>query len=225
MDCNPGTTVAPVEEMSSQRQDAFGQSLLFISARSPFARRVRLALLEHGVPFEERVVDVFKPQPELAALNPLSRVPTLRLSDGSVLAESQLILDAFYATRPDSPWAVEAGHPALFWSAMALGLCEKSVEFYLESLRPEGSRDPELLEEIRGVVTRVLEKFDGYMADRETILPGRLTQVDLDMGTALAYLSLRYSKSWKGRFSHASDFLRRLEERPTFQATRPPAPG
>lgn len=205
----------------------FHDSMLFVSARSPFARRVRLALLEHGVRFEEKVLDVFKPNPELIALNPLARVPTMRFADGSVLVESEKILETFYRAHPKSPLLPldEAERvTAHFWSAMALGLCEKTVEYYMETLRPESARDAELLSEIRDIATRVIERFDSFLSDRETILPGRVTQADLDMGTALAYFSLRYSAQWKSRYTHASDFLHRLDERPSFQATRPPAP-
>ena len=205
----------------------FNDSLLMISARSPFARRVRLAFREHGIQYEERVFDVFKPNPELIALNPLARVPVLRFKDGSVLAESEKILELFYRANPQSPLLPPdtAGQvTAHFWSAMALGLCEKMIEFYLESLRPEAARDAELITEVRDIATRVIERFDALIAERETIVPGRLTQADLDMGTALAYVSLRYSAQWTSRYTHASDFLRRLDDRPSFQATRPPAP-
>lgn len=203
----------------------FNHSLLFVSARSPFARRVRLTFLEHGVSFEEKMLDVFKPNPELSALNPLARVPTLRLADGKVLIESEKILDLFYREHPKSafqPTDETERVTSHFWSGVALGLCEKTIEFYLESLRPEAVRDGDLLTEVRDVATRSIERFDAFISGRETVLPGRVTQVDLDVGAALAYFSLRYSPQWMSRYSHAADFLRRLEERPSFQATRPP---
>lgn len=206
----------------------FNDSMLFVSARSPFARRVRLALIEHGVRYEEKVLDVFKPNPELVALNPLARVPTIRFKDGAVLAESEKILGVFYQSHPQSPLRAPDGKDGVmahFWSAMALGLCEKTVEYYLETLRPESARDAELLAEVRDIATRLLERLDAFLADRETIVPGRVLQADLDLGTALAYFSLRYPAQWKSRYTHVSDFLRRLDERPSFQATRPPTPS
>jgi glutathione S-transferase len=205
----------------------FNHCVLMISARSPFARRVRVALLEHGVPFEIKVFDVFQPQPELIALNPLARVPTVRLGDGSVLVESEKILEAFYKTRPESallPTTQADQVTVQFWSAMALGVCEKAIEFYLESLRPEVTRDAELLLEIRDGVSRVLERFDHFVAGRNSILPGRVTQADFDMAIALEYLSLRYSSQWESRYTHASDFLRRMGERASLDSTRPPPP-
>lgn len=81
----------------------FNQSELFISLRSPFARRVRLALLENQISYKEIVCDVFKPSAELIAVNPLIRVPVLRLQSGAVLIDSNLILQALYETLSDSP--------------------------------------------------------------------------------------------------------------------------
>ena len=48
----------------------FHDSTLFISLRSPFARRVRLAFIEHGVRYHEVVEDVFKPSAVLIEANP-----------------------------------------------------------------------------------------------------------------------------------------------------------
>ncbi len=81
----------------------FNKSELFISLRSPFARRVRLALLENQISYKEIVCDVFKPTAELIAVNPLIRVPVLRLHSGDVLIDSNLILQALYETLSDSP--------------------------------------------------------------------------------------------------------------------------
>ncbi|MGK5084371.1 glutathione S-transferase family protein [Bdellovibrionota bacterium FG-1] len=203
----------------------FENSTLFVSARSPFARRVRLAFRENGIHYEEKIIDVFKPNSELIALNPLARVPTIQLQSGDVLLESEKILQFLYDSLPNSPLqpqgvveAVQGAH----WSAIAVGLCEKTVEYYMETLRPQDARDSELFAEIRDIATRVLERFDGFIEGRETVLPGRVTQVDLDLGAALTYFSLRYSPQWQTRYSHVARYLRHLEERPSFQVTRPP---
>jgi len=57
--------------------------------------KVRLLLSQLGLPFERVEVDIFKGEtrtPEFLALNPNGRIPTLRLEDGSHLAESNAIL-------------------------------------------------------------------------------------------------------------------------------------
>ncbi len=57
--------------------------------------KVRLLLTQLGLPFERVEMDIFKGEtrtPEFLARNPNGRIPTLRLEDGSYLAESNAIL-------------------------------------------------------------------------------------------------------------------------------------
>jgi glutathione S-transferase len=195
-----------------------------MSLRSPFARRVRLAFREAGLKYEEKAVDVLKPTAELLEKNPLARVPTLVLKSGQVLVDSTAILDAFYTVHPSPLYSgpIETRARIQQWSALALGVAEKTVEYYFETLRPEASRDDELFAEIAGIVDRVLARAEAALSSSETLLPGGLTQADLDLGTALRYLCLRRSSDWRGRYKHCSQYLERLEKRPTFQATHPP---
>lgn len=58
---------------------------------SPYAQKVKLALLEKGLAFEAKWVDLTLPSPELHAMNPRGEVPALR--DGEVVVcDSQVIL-------------------------------------------------------------------------------------------------------------------------------------
>jgi glutathione S-transferase len=205
--------------------DRFHGATLFISARSPFARRVRLALREHGLSVREEVVDVFKPTPALLEANPWARVPALRLRGGETLVESEKILAFVYREAGEgSPLRARDADELLLierWSGWAVAFCEKTVEFYLDSLRPDP--DPEVRRELERGSERVLGELEAWLAGRESIASGRLTQADLDLGSALAYFSLRYSPSWRATHPRAAAYADRLEQRPSFQATRPPA--
>ncbi len=63
---------------------------LFYAKPSPFARRARVLLRERGL--QDRIVEVavapYDSPPELLAANPASKVPALRLDDGTVIVES-----------------------------------------------------------------------------------------------------------------------------------------
>lgn len=204
----------------------FNHSVLFISLRSPFARRVRLALLEHQILFEEQVYDVLKPTQDLIAVNPLVRVPALRLNSGHELIDSHLILQCFYQSvdSPLRPQLVSEQLEAFRWSALGTGLCDRIVEYYLETLRPSQNQDHEVLEEMNQIVERTLAIVERYLKTRNShwLVGSSLTQADLDMGTALAYLKLRYSSDCLNLFPKVTDYLARLDERPSFQKTRPP---
>jgi glutathione S-transferase len=70
--------------------------------------KARLLLTQLGLPFERVEVDVFKAEtrtPEFLARNPNGRIPTLRLEDGSHLAESNAIL--YYLAEGSPFWPAE----------------------------------------------------------------------------------------------------------------------
>jgi glutathione S-transferase len=202
----------------------FHGATLFISLRSPFARRVRLAFLEHGIPFDEKILNVFETNPELKALNPLSRVPVCLLRDGNTLIDSQFILQVFYEMHSQSPLKPRTDGDRIVasrWSAIAVGLSEKIVEYFLETLRPLGMRDPTVEAELKMAVDESLSRFDKFIGGK-IFITGYLTQADLDMGTALDYLQIRYPVSLEQKYPDIHEFLLNLRNRPSFETTNPP---
>ena len=70
--------------------------------------KVRLLLTQLGLPFERVETNIFKGEsrtPEFLARNPNGRIPTLRLEDGSYLAESNAIL--CYLAEDGAFWPAE----------------------------------------------------------------------------------------------------------------------
>ena len=101
---------------------------------SPFVRRVGIALTLYQIPFDHRPWSVFGDGEKIRALNPLMRVPTLVLPDGSVLSDSHMMLD-YLDGRVDTPLfprAEPARHRALRIAALACGLAEKAVSLFYE---------------------------------------------------------------------------------------------
>lgn len=205
---------------------SFAGSRLWISARSPFARRVRAAFREGGVEFVEEVVDVFKLPPGFAERNPLRRVPAWESADGRErVVDSNLILARFHAT--------EAGR-ALAWrtaaeaevSGLALGLCDRTVERFLELQRPATTRDLEVVAEFDEIARDTLARLEAIVPAEGWMSGGaRPGQADLDLGVTLAYLSLRYDAPWAEGHPRLRAHLKRCEERPSFVKTAPPGPA
>src|SRR5215831_11558753 len=78
---------------------------LFYTVGSPFARIVRIALLETGL--DARVTKqevirqrIYSVESKVLAFNPVGRVPTFELDDGTILTENKLILDYIDALNP-----------------------------------------------------------------------------------------------------------------------------
>jgi glutathione S-transferase len=103
---------------------------------SPFVRRVGIALALYGIGFEHRPWSTFGDAEKLRPFNPLTRVPTLVLADGTALVESHAILDHLDSLVPPAramfPRAEPARHRALRVASLATGLADKAVSLFYE---------------------------------------------------------------------------------------------
>ncbi len=103
---------------------------------SPFVRRVGIALTLYRLGFEHRPWSTFGDAELIRPYNPLTRVPTLVLDDGTALVESHAILDYLDAQVPADramfPRAEPARHRALRIAAFATGLADKAVSLFYE---------------------------------------------------------------------------------------------
>jgi glutathione S-transferase len=105
------------------------------SAASPFARLVRIAMLETGlngrVTMQELTrARLYSAESDVLALNPVGRVPTLELDDSMILTESKLILDYIDALNSGPkllPRDGSDGWRTLAEMGQALGLLEGIV--------------------------------------------------------------------------------------------------
>ena len=59
----------------------------------PFSRKVRIALLEKGLEFELKVEKIWERRTEFLSLNPAGDVPVLVEPDGTILTDSQIIVE------------------------------------------------------------------------------------------------------------------------------------
>ncbi len=203
----------------------FSGSTLWITARSPFARRVRLTFREHDVSYEEKLVDIFNPPLEVAKFNPLVRVPFVQLKSGITIIDSNCILEGFYLTKKDSPLIpknTKDRETSLHFSGLALGLCEGLVSRFLETLKPKEKQDLEFLEDQKKIFTDCLTHFENFIGNKPFIAGNTLSQGDLDMGTALAYLALRYDAKWDEKYPHSNAYFQKLNDRTSFKNTLPP---
>jgi glutathione S-transferase len=136
---------------------------------SPYVRRVAISLQLLGLKFEHRPVSVFRAFAEFHAINPVVKAPSLVCDDGTVLMDSNLILE--YAESV----AQARGHRSLLPAdpgerqaelrviGLALAACEKSVQIIYE----RGLRPPEKQHEpwVVRVTGQLLAAFAGLEAE------------------------------------------------------------
>jgi len=108
---------------------------------SPYVRRVAVMLQLLGLPFEHRSVSVFRGFAQFAEINPVVKAPTLICDDGTLLMDSNLIIDYAEALaapgRSLMPARITERQHALRVLGLALAACEKSVQIvYERGVRP-----------------------------------------------------------------------------------------
>jgi glutathione S-transferase len=67
---------------------------------SNYHNKVKLALLEKGIAFEEKVIAFRDKTPELLAASPMGKIPYVTTESGGPICESQVILEYLEAVQP-----------------------------------------------------------------------------------------------------------------------------
>lgn len=203
---------------------------LLYTAGSPFARIVRIALLETGL--DGRVTKqeltrarLYSAESDVLAVNPVGRVPTLELDDGTVLTESKLILDYIDAlsTGPKLlPRDGSDGWRALAEMGQALGLLEGVVAWLRGLMPPESQRAPAVIEREAMRVNRAADAIESAVARGG--YAGRLNAAQIVLGTALGLVAPRLPVwKWREGRSNLSGWYDAIAAHASFRATEPPA--
>jgi glutathione S-transferase len=111
---------------------------LLYTKRSPYARKVRVIALEKNIPLELIDEDLQKKSQRLLDANPLGKVPTLVLDNGTTVFDSPVIcqyLDAINDNARMIP--LEAGErlEVLKWEAFSDDLMTAAINLYMERVR------------------------------------------------------------------------------------------
>ncbi len=196
------------------------------SGRSPFVRKVMVAAHELGLTdrltLVRSPVAMSAPNKELMRDNPLSRIPTLVLDDGSVLTDSLLICEYLQLQATGTvlfPTSPTDRIDALRRHALGSGFIEVSVLRRNERDRPLERRSPPHLAAYEEKFAATLPAFE-----REAAL---LTTKPIDIGhvaiaCALAYLDFRFAdEPWRPAHPALAHWHEAFAARPSMIATVP----
>lgn len=198
---------------------------LIIATPSPWARKVRVALLEKGVPFET-VVDVpWNDDTVVRAHNPLEKLPILITDEDGPIYDSRLILEYLELTYPQTPMlpADRAGHLlAKRLEVMHDGVCDALLLIFFERMRAAHMRSEEWTARQRRKVDRGLAEMARLVGEREFVVGERFSLGDIAVGCALGYLTVRFPEmDWRGSHPNLVPYFERLSQRPSFAETVP----
>jgi glutathione S-transferase len=197
--------------------------LTLISATpSPYARKVRIALAEKGLPFELRTEVPWESTTATPQHNPLEKLPVLILDDGSSVYESHFILEWLEAKYPQPPLVPADIDGRLFArrvEVVADGVCDALVSLFWERQRTAPSAP---------WMARQMRKVDGGVRALEAWAEGRrfiqqqFGLADIATGAACGYLDVRFpDHPWRARHPGLAAYANALASRPSFQATVP----
>lgn len=197
---------------------------LISATPSPYARKVRIALAEKGLPFELITEVPWDSTTRTPDHNPLEKLPVLILADGSSVYESSYILEYLelkYPQVPLLPQDIDDRLAARKLEVLCDGVCDAVVLTLFERMRAGGG-SPEW-------IARQRRKIEGGVAEMAKIVGSRPFAVgeqfglgDIAVGTAVGYLSVRFQDlPWRSLYPDMALFSDRLEARPSFKNSVP----
>lgn len=189
---------------------------LYYSLTSPYARKVRVAIIECGLQgrVEMILASPLEPGSDKVIPNPLGKIPALLLDDGRALYDSPVICQYLLA---------ESGRPAPDWDALrrqALGdgVLDAAFNAVMERRRPAGQQSPEWLARWEAAIDRSLAAMEREMAG----LPAEFGVAAITWACVLGYLDFRMEGlHWRAGRPRLAEWYRAAAARPSMAATVP----
>jgi glutathione S-transferase len=169
------------------------------STTSPFARKIRIAIAILGLGDEIRIenADTLDPKDSVRRQNPLGKIPTLVLDDGSALFDSRVILEYLDDRAGGGRILPRAGAPrmeALTAQALADGILDAGIlRVYEGRFRPAEKHEPKWLDHQAGKMSRALAAFEAWPPP----FGGMIHVGHITLACALGYLDFRFGTDWR----------------------------
>ncbi len=199
---------------------------LISATPSPYARKVRIALAEKGLPFELLTEVPWDSTTTTPRYNPLEKLPILLLGDGSSVYESSYILQYLELKHPQVPLVPKDidGHlAARKLEVLCDGVCDAVVLSLFEKMRA-GNGSPEWLARQRRKIEGGVAEMARLVGQRQWAVGKAFSLGDIAVGTAAGYVSLRYPDlAWRTLHPDLAVLCERLAQRKSFTDSMPVA--
>jgi len=199
---------------------------LYITPTSPFARMVRIVVVEKGL---ESRVEIIVARTRTAdspyyRINPSGRVPYLVRDDGVGLEESALICS--YLDRLDGKPVFELSGGEEAWEARRLEAAARSMLDGLavwnrEMARPRDERSPTVIRHEAARAGRMADLWETEID--HSLMRGAVSLGQITLACALGFAALNPDLLWRPGHPKLCAWFDRFAARPSFAATAPPA--
>jgi glutathione S-transferase len=200
---------------------------LYFNPASPYVRKVCVTAHELGhsgkIEYNSITLSPVSPHDGVRASNPIGKIPTLILDDGTALYDSPVIceyLDTLTGGNRIFPAAGAARWTALRRQAIADGIMDAAVlTRYEDTVRPKELRWQHWVD---GQMLKIRTALD--VLEREN-LEGAFDIGAISIACALGYLDYRYaSEGWRTGRPRLGAWAAAIGKRPSLAATLPGAP-
>ncbi|HTK36547.1 MAG TPA: glutathione S-transferase N-terminal domain-containing protein [Caulobacteraceae bacterium] len=195
------------------------------SPKSPFVRKVMIVAVEIGL--IDKITLVRSPvvmtsvNAAVMADNPLNKIPTLVLDDGTALFDS-LVICLYLDSLHDGPKVVpagEAGFRTLTLHALTNGLLDLLILWRNERDRPAETRSQPHLDAYAAKTAAALRVLEGKA---ERFSPASFDLGHITLGCALGYLDFRFADmGWRTGRPALTAFFECFSARSSARATVP----
>ncbi len=194
------------------------------SPRSPFVRKVMIVVHERGladrVTCVRTVAATAKPHAELMRDNPLSKIPTLVLDDGTIIYDSPVIceyLDGLGERPRLFPAEPKARLTALRRQALGDGFLDMMV-----LLRDERLREHHSARHMASTATRKAAVLNALEQEAPSLAATPFGIGHIAIGCGLSYLDFRYAdEDWRKPHPRLAAWHTGFAARPSVRATEP----
>ena len=200
---------------------------LYISPGSPYARIVRIVVIEKKLSEKVEVIAAKTRTTDSPyyQINPSGRVPHLVCADGLALEDSGLI--SSYLDHLD-------GHPSFALPAGSPGLEARRVEALVRSTldglavlgrekwRSVNEQSPKIVLHETERANRLLNLWEQQI--NHPLFQGQLNMVQIVFGCTLGFADLIPDFSWRSTHPKLDSWFEAMSARPSFLETKPPAP-
>ena len=194
---------------------------LYLNQASPYARLIRVLLIETGLDNETELifVDPWESPDELLMANPASKVPALILKDGARIIESACIGD-FLIRHSGQNALSPLSHLDAVTRLQILGLGRAAIDCSFGSvIQQRFVPDSPLIERWLARLPRIagaLEELYGGSKSTDADL------ADLTVAVAFEYIDFRLAKiQWQRQAPHLAERVGSLGQRTSLETTRP----
>jgi len=192
---------------------------------SPFSRKVRIVLAEKKIDCEIENVDVTPADNPATAHNPLGKIPTLLLDDGTPLYDSRVIVEFLDCASPLARLIPDDNRERVAvrrWEALADGILDAGILVRYEGLRAKKEQSRTWRDKQMARIDRGLAAMAGELGDKAWCQGERYTLADIAFGCTLGWLAFRFPQiDWRGAYPNLGRHFDKLSERASFVETAP----